>query len=58
MVRDPEAMVTGQSVPHGENFLFNTRNNVVFLFDTEIEIIFYMSSTQVFLSYLTFPSVL
>ena len=29
----------------GENFLFDTRNNDAFLFDTEIKILSYMSST-------------
>ena len=39
-----------------ENFLFDTRNNAAFLFDTETEILSYLSFTRVFLSHLTFPS--
>jgi hypothetical protein len=40
-----------------ENFLFGPENNALFLFNTETENISYMSSTRVFLFYLTLLSV-
>jgi hypothetical protein len=41
----------------GENFVFGPKNNAPFLFDIETENLSYMSSTRVFISYLTFLSV-
>jgi hypothetical protein len=41
----------------GENLLFSPENNARFLFDIENKNLSYMSSTQVFVSYLTLPLV-
>ena len=47
-------MLINNSLKRRENFLFDTENNTAFLRNTETKILSYISSTRVFLSYLTY----